>query len=226
MSRSQFIRKKTVMYFKDRLDAARQLAPLLEKYRHTQSVILAVPRGGVPLGHYLANFLDLPLGLLMVKKLGHPVNHEYAIGAVSLEGSFVDPEFDVSEQYITKETLHIQKELARRYKTFMGDRKPVELKGKTLIVVDDGIATGRTLMAALDILRKKQPAKLVVAVPVAPPESARSIRARVDEFICLYEPDEFFSVGGFYEDFSPVDDREFERLMRLAEDVKMTPKKI
>ncbi len=201
------------MYFRNRFDAAQQLAPLLEKYRNEEGVILAVPRGGVPIGHYLAKYFGFPLELLLTKKLGHPLEPEFAIGAVTLEDSFVDEGFDLPPDFIEKEITQIRKALERRYKSFMGDRQPIDLKGKTVIVVDDGIATGRTIMAAIKLLRKKQPKRLVVAVPVAPPSAASEFEGLADDFICVYTPEDFFGVGGFYEDFEQVEDSEVMALL-------------
>lgn len=190
------------MYFIDRYDAAMQLAPHLEKYKNQEGVILAVPRGGVPIGYYLAKHLDFPLDLLMTKKLGHPANEEFAIGAVGIEDSIIEETFMMPEEYIEEETKRIRKELIERYKKFMGDSEPVNIRNKIVIVVDDGIATGRTILATLKMLRSKHPKKLVVAVPVASIEASERIKKEVDNFICLYTPELFFGVGGFYEDFS------------------------
>lgn len=202
------------MYFKDRLDAAMQLVPLLEKYRNEQGVILAVPRGGVPIGHYLANHFNFPFELLMTKKLGHPQEPEFAIGAVTLEGSVVDEGHDVSPRWVEKETARIRQALQDRYHRFMGERKPLSaLEGKTLIVVDDGIATGRTILAAIPMLRMKAPKRIVVAVPVAPPDAAAEFGAVVDDFVCVYSPADFWGVGSFYQNFEQVEDEEVAALL-------------
>ncbi|HEX4876126.1 MAG TPA: phosphoribosyltransferase family protein [Chitinophagaceae bacterium] len=201
------------MYFKNRYDAAMQLAPLLEKYRHTDGIIMAIPRGGVPLGYYLSRHLDLPLDLLMTKKLGHPQNLEYAIGAVSLEGSIAEDCIDIPEQYIYEETRRIREQLKERYRQFMGDKPPAAIKGKIVIIVDDGIATGRTILSTIKILRNKFPAKIVVAVPVSSEQAAERISKAVDEFICLETPFPFFAIGNFYEDFSQVEDNDVARML-------------
>lgn len=202
------------MYFIDRYDAAMQLAPHLEKYKNQEGVILAVPRGGVPIGYYLAKHLDFPLDLLMTKKLGHPANEEFAIGAVGIEDSIIEETFMMPEEYIEEETKRIRKELIERYKKFMGDSEPVNIRNKIVIVVDDGIATGRTILATLKMLRSKHPKKLVVAVPVASIEAVERIKKEVDNFICLYTPELFFGVGGFYEDFSQTSDEEVMMLLK------------
>lgn len=196
------------MYFLDRYDAALKLIPLLAKYKNEQSVILAVPRGGVPIGYYLAKYFDFPLDLLMAKKIGHPANEEFAIGAVGMEGSIIDTAFNVPKSYIDKEISRIRKSLNDRYKKFMGNTPPVDLKGKIVIVVDDGVATGKTILVSLRLLRSRKAAKLVVAVPVASAEAARLISAEADEFICVNVPQPFYGVGRFYRDFSETTDDE------------------
>ncbi len=211
------------MYFNDRYDAAMQLAPLLEKYKREKGVVLAVPRGGVPVGYYLAKYLSLPLDLLMTKKLGHPGNQEFAIGAVSLEGSIVEENKGVSEQYIRDETLRIRQQLRERYKEFMGNKEPVDIKGKIVIVVDDGVATGRTILSTIKILRNKKPEKIVVAVPVASEEAAERIKKEVDDFICPYTPYPFYGVGNFYDDFTQVED---EEVMKLLNELKADRKEV
>jgi len=208
------------MYFIDRYDAAMQLAPLLEKYREEKGVILAVPRGGVPLGYYLARHFGFPLDLLMAKKLGHPGNKEFAIGAVSTEESIVEETRGVPEQYIEEETQRIREQLKKRYKKFMGDREPIDIKGKIVIVVDDGIATGRTILSTIKLLRKKEPEKIVVAVPVSSGEAAKRIKEVVDDFICLHTPYPFYGVGNFYDDFSQVEDEEVLQFLNELNDRK------
>lgn len=195
------------MYFNDRLDAANQLASKLKKYENQNCVVLAIPRGGVPIGCLIAQKINCPFDLMMTKKIGHPNNPEYAIGAVSLEGVLKDKDQDVTDSYFDYETKRIRKLLQARYKYFMKDKKPINLTHKIVIIVDDGIATGYTLLAALDLLKAKEPEKIVIAVPVAPPESAELIKEQVDEFICLYTPTPFYGVGRFYENFAEVSDK-------------------
>jgi len=202
------------MYFIDRYDAAMQLATKLEKYKNEDGVILAVPRGGVPIGYYLAKHLDFTLDLLMTKKLGHPANEEFAIGAVGIESIIIEEAYQIPKEYIQQQTKRIRQELIERYRRFMGDREPAILKNKIVIVVDDGVATGRTILATLKMLRSKEPKKLVVAVPVASPEAAEKIKNEVDDFICLYTPKTFYGVGGFYDDFSQTSDEEVIALLK------------
>lgn len=202
------------MYFKNRYDAAIQLAQRLKKYKNEDGVLLAVPRGGVPIGYYLAQDLDFALDLLMTKKIGHPFHKEYAIGAVGLEDSILEETIDMPEGYWDSETARIRQQLKKQYKKFMGRDEPVAIRGKVVIVVDDGIATGRTILATLKMLRRKQPRKLIVAVPVCSQEAAERIEKEVDDFICLYKPSPFYGVGMHYADFTQVDDEEVMALLK------------
>jgi predicted phosphoribosyltransferase len=202
------------MYFLDRYDAAMQLAVPLEKYKHEEGVILAVPRGGVPIGYYLAKHLDFPLDLLMTKKLGHPAQEEYAIGAVGIEDSIVEQSTGIPPEYIEQEIKRIRQQLIERYRKFMGNKEPADLRNKTVIIADDGVATGRTILATIKMLRSKHPGKLVVAVPVASFEAALRIKQEVDDFICLYTPSIFYGVGRFYTDFSETTDEEVMALLK------------
>ena len=202
------------MLFIDRLDAAIQLAIKLEKYKDQDGIILAVPRGGVPIGYYLARYLNFNLDLLMTKKLGHPFNEEFAIGAVGLEDVIVEETEGISPEYIKREAANIQHQLEERYKKFRGEKEPLKIEGKIVIVVDDGVATGRTIFATLKMLRSKHPQKLVIAVPVAPKQAVERISREVDEFICLYTPTPFFGVGRFYKDFTQITDEEVIELLK------------
>lgn len=202
------------MYFQDRYDAARQLAIQLEKYKGNDGVILAIPRGGVPIGYYLAKHLGFDLDLLMTKKIGHPANEEYAIGAVGLEDSIIEDTTNVSDAYLDEMIPRIRRQLKETYKKFMGRTTPADIRDKITIVVDDGIATGRTILATLKMLRNKQPGKLIVAVPVASDQAAERISQEVDELICLYIPSRFYGVGKFYLDFSQTQDREVMALLK------------
>ena len=203
-----------MQYFTNRYDAAMQLAKKLEKYKGEQGVVLAVPRGGVPIGFYIAKHLNFELDLLMSKKLGHPYNEEFAIGAVGFEDEIIEETQGISPEYIDEEVANIHSQLKERYKKFMGSKQPIDINGKIVIVVDDGVATGRTILATLEMLRRKKPRKLVVAVPVSSLEAAERIRRAVDEFICLHTPTPFFGVGRFYTDFSQTTDEEVIALLK------------
>lgn len=194
------------MIFKNRYDAAMQLAPLLKKYANENGVILAIPRGAVPMGYYIAKALKLPLDILLTKKIGYPGNPELAVGSVSMEGKVVDPRFRIDEDYIEKETERIRQSLKERYKKFMGSRSSIDLTGKTAIIVDDGIATGNTMLASIDLVRHHAPKKIVVAIPVAATDAVKKLKQKADELICLYTPENFVAVSKFYYDFSEVTD--------------------
>jgi putative phosphoribosyl transferase len=204
------------MRFLNRTDAAQKLLPFLNKYRFEQGVVLAVPRGGVPIAHPIAKAFDFPLELLMTKKIGHPSYEEFAIGAVSLKDHIIDEETDVPLSYINDEIKRIRKSLNERYKLLAGDHKPINLENKTVIVVDDGIATGHTILSAIKMLKHEQPKKIVVAVPVSSESAAKKIKKEVDDFICVYIPESLTGVGMHYADFSQVSDEEVIRLIKDA----------
>lgn len=196
------------MLFRDRRDAALQLAGRLSEYRHADGIVLAVPRGGVPVGEIVAKELELPLDIVLAKKLGHPSNPEYAVGAVSGETFLAGDIGGISEDYIRQQLDLLRRQLQEREHLFRSGRPAPGLKGKTLLLVDDGIATGRTLLAAIRELRRKGPAKIVVAVPVAPRDSCAEIAREADALVCLHRADYFPGVGYFYRDFRQVEDQE------------------
>lgn len=204
------------MRFKDRNDAASKLIPYLDKYKDEKGVVLAIPRGGVPIAYHIAKKFNLPLELLMTKKIGHPAHEEFAIGAVSMEGHIIDEERDISQSYIDKEVTRIRKALKESYKKFMGDHIPLSLEHKVVIIIDDGVATGNTILSSIKMLRQRNPKKIVVAVPVASYEAAEKIRKLVDDFICLYIPTPFVGVGMHYFNFTQVSDEEVIQLLKDA----------
>lgn len=208
------------MLFHDRDDAAMKMIPLLSGYKNEEGVVLAVPRGGVPIGFRIAMEYNFPLELLLTKKIGHPSNEELAIGAVSLENEVIDDRFTIPQTFIEEQIKKIRKSLQERYKKFMGDRQPVDLYHKTVIIIDDGIATGNTMMAAIKLIRARQPKQIVVAVPVAPLRTANKIKELVEDFVCMHIPDFFSGVGQFYRDFSQVSDAEVIQLMKKANERK------
>ena len=200
--------------FIDRHDAALKLIPLLKAYQNEPGVVLAVPRGGVPIAYYIAKKFNLPLDLLMTKKIGHPLNSEYAIGAVSLQDQVVDDHANIPKEYVDREIARIRRSLVENYRKYMGDHKPIDLKNKTVIIVDDGIATGNTILSSIKMLKQHNPKKIVVAVPVAPAKVAAKLKNEVDDFICLYTPEYFIGVGMHYGDFSEVSDEEVIRMLK------------
>jgi len=202
--------------FIDRSDAGRQLAKLLKKYNGIDGVVLAVPRGGVPVAYEVAIALDLPLDIVLVKKLGHPSNPEYAIGAVGLTESFVVPHEDVSDFYLFTETRRVRKRLQEMKEKFMAGK--LDLKQKTVIIVDDGIATGNTALSTIRLLKKEEPSKMIVAVPVISESAYRLITGEVDEVIAVIRPETFYGVGRFYEDFNQLTDEEVaDYLQKLSQ---------
>lgn len=196
------------MVFRDRLEAGHMLATKLRKYKDDLGMILAVPRGGVPVAYAVAKELDFPIEIILTKKIGHPVYKEYAIGAASLTDYFVITHENVTEEYIQQELQRIRTRLKEMYSRFMGDREPSSLQGKTVIVIDDGIATGNTILGTVHVLRKSNPAKIVIGVPVASKNSVEKLSKEVDEVVAVLIPDQFYGVGGFYEDFEQVSDEE------------------
>lgn len=212
------------MYY-DRIEAGFTLAKALSAYKGEDCIILAVPRGGVPVAWVVAKELGCPLDLLLIKKIGHPMNKEYAIGAVSMSDRFIVPHGDVSQAYIDEETGRIRQRLQEMYQKFTGGREPLSIKGKTVIIIDDGIATGNTLMSSINMLRKSNPAKIVIAVPVAPQSSIEKLSLLVDDVICPMVPDIFFGVGGFYQHFHQVSDEEVMEYMAKAGVLEQPAKK-
>ena len=209
------------MSFSDRFVAAKELAKKLQKYKNDKNtIILAIPRGGLQTGYTLAKELNLPLDIVLTKKIGYPGNSEYAIGAVSLKSYIVDEYLvktgKVSQEYIEREVVEIRELLEKRYRRYRGEKNPCEVRGKTVIITDDGVATGRTILAAIDLLREDEPEKIVVAVPVGPPDTINHLKMKADEVICVLVPEMFFAIGQFYSDFTQVEDEEAIRMLEEA----------
>ena len=194
--------------FRDRTEAGLLLAEKLKKFKNDPGVVLAVPRGGVPIAYFVARELGFPIEVILTKKIGHPANKEYAIGAASLNDYFVIPHEYVTNEYIQHELVQIRSKLREMYKKFMGDKEPESLNGRTVIVVDDGIATGNTLLGTIQVLKKSNPGKIIIAVPVASSTAVEKLSKEVDELIAVLVPEEFYGVGAFYEDFRQVSDEE------------------
>ncbi|UCE70081.1 MAG: phosphoribosyltransferase [Flavobacteriaceae bacterium] len=203
--------------FRNRTEAGYLLAGELLKYKGEPLVVMAIPRGGLPLGAIVADALQAPLEVALTKKIGHPFNREYAIGAVSRNQVVLSKPEGISQSYIASETIRLRKKLEERHRLFHRKKNPVPLKGKQVIIIDDGIATGNTLRVTIALISAESPDKIIVAIPVAPPEAVERLRdmAEVAEVICLNTPRNFRAVGQFYEDFAAVSDEEalaiFER---------------
>lgn len=194
--------------FLNRIDAGLMLAEKLRKYKNDSAIVLAIPRGGVPVAYAVAKELNVPVEVILTKKIGHPMNKEYAIGAASLTDHFINPHDDVSQEYIDRELQKVRNSLKEMHTLFMGNTEPTDLKNKTVIVVDDGVATGNTLLAIINVLRKRKPARIIIGVPVASRTAVLKLSAVADEVVTVLIPDEFHGVGAFYEDFAQVSNEE------------------
>ena len=200
--------------FLNRTDAAVRLLAELDFLKGEDGLVLAVPRGGVPLGRIIADGLGWPLVPLLIKKIGHPANPEFAIGAVTLEGAFTeDHPADVDPEFLKEEILRLRKLLSDRQRQLLHGREPENCRGRTVLLVDDGAATGKTLLAGIQLLRAQLPLKIIVAVPVASADAATRLRSAADRLVCLLTPEDFFGVGQFYQEFPQVEDEEVERLL-------------
>lgn len=208
--------------YKDRRDAGSQLALKLRSYAGRDDVIiLALPRGGVPVGYEVARELGAPLDIFVVRKLGVPGHEELAMGAIASGGVLVLNHSIVTSLGIPRSMIdHVtaveREELARREQELRGGNPMPELKGRTVILVDDGLATGSTMRAAVAAVRKQGPARLVVAVPAAAPATCEELRHEVDEIICAETPEPFYAVGAWYEDFAQTSTREIRELLERA----------
>lgn len=209
-----------VRIYADRTEAGRQLAQIIADKNYEDPIVLALPRGGVPIAFEVAQAIDAPMDLVLVRKIGTPGQPELALGAV-VDGQ--TPQCVVNEDI--KKRAHISdaelerakqrqiEEIDRRRALYLGGRDRLSVAGKSAIVIDDGIATGATARVALRALRKAGPAKLVLAIPVAPVETLKSLGDEVDELVCLQTPDPFYAVGYFYRDFDPVSDQDVASLL-------------
>jgi len=208
--------------FRDRIEAGRRLAEKLAGYANRPDVlVLALPRGGVPVAAEVARALNAPLDVFLVRKLGLPGQEEFAMGAVATGGVRVLNEplihaFGISDAVVERVVAREEQELARRERLYRGDRPPADVRGRTVILVDDGLATGATMLAAIKALRQQQPARIVVAVPTAAPETCDALRAEVDDVVCAVTPEPFYSVGLWYEDFSQTTDDEVRALLERS----------
>ena len=210
----------TVMNFKDRADGGRQLVEKLSQYKNDKrAIVLGLPRGGVVTAFEVAKALGLDLDIIVTRKIGAPMQPELAVGALTQDG---EPLLDQNlmetlnlttadvEPIIKTERVELQRRLAR----YRGNRPPLDLKNRIALIVDDGIATGATMRAAIKSARARGAQKIVVAVPVCTSDSLKKINQEADEVICLLIPETFFGVGGFYEQFSQTEDEEVERLLQ------------
>jgi putative phosphoribosyl transferase len=210
------------MFFADRFEAGRLLAAQLGEYAsHRDAVVLALPRGGVPVGFEISNALHLPLDILVVRKLGVPGQPELALGAIASGGlralnQDVVNAFSLSPQAIENIAAKEEVELERRERKYRGDRPALDLRGRTIILADDGLATGSSMRAAAKTLRLRRPAMIVAALPVGSPETCAVLALDVDRLVCLNQPERFQAVGQWYEKFDQIDDSQVQDLLRRA----------
>lgn len=208
--------------FRDRADAGRQLATALAPYANRPDVIvLGLPRGGIPVAAEVARALRAPLDVFVVRKLGVPGHEEFAMGAIASGGVRLLDRRTVAAAGLTPAqvesvTAAERAELDRRERSYRGDRPFPDLTGRTVILVDDGLATGASMRAAVEALRQERPARIVVAVPVAAPETCRAFRAIADDIVCAATPEPFYAVGRWYDDFSQTTDQEVHELLASA----------
>lgn len=205
-------------YFFDRNDAGKQLAKALIDFPTENGLVLAIPRGGVVVGYQIAEALNLPLDVIVPRKLGAPDNPELAIGAVTEDGTQVIDEgiiayLNVSNSFIQEESRRQIEEIGRRLQVYRKGMTSLDLKEKDVIIVDDGIATGSTMKAALASVRNRGAASVIVAVPVGPPSTIEELQELADRVVCPYKPDYFQAIGQFYEDFNQTSDEEVIALL-------------
>src|ERR1041384_4027891 len=216
------------MIYRDRIDAGKQLAVRLSNYANRDDVlVLALPRGGVPVAYEVAKVLHAPLDIFLVRKLGVPGHEELAMGAIATGGVRVINADVVDYLRIPARVVDAVvdtelRELERRERLYRGTRAEPDVSGKTVILVDDGLATGSTMRAAVEALRQQNPARIVVAVPVSAPETCNEYRMGVDEIICAQTPEPFMGVGMWYRDFSQTTDEEVREILARSENLNTT----
>jgi putative phosphoribosyl transferase len=215
--------REKVVLFADRVDAGRRLVSALRGLVEKEAIVLAIPRGGVIVGYEVAKGLELPLDVIIPRKIGAPSNPELAIGAMTEDGTVLLDErlieqLQVSDYYIKKETAAQKLEIQRRLKLYRGDLPYPSLANRDVIIVDDGIATGSTMKAALASVRKRGAKTVVVAIPVGPPSTITELKREADRVVCLHAPESFYAIGQFYGDFTQTLDEEVTRLLKLVKE--------
>ncbi len=207
--------------FANRVEAAERLASVLSDTISKGAVVLAIPRGGVVVGFEVARILGLSLDVIVPRKIGAPGNPELAIGAMTEDGTTILDQglvsyLQVSEEYIEEESRRQRMEIERRLKLYRGTMQPLDLKNRDIIIVDDGIATGSTMKAALASVRKSGAKTITVAIPVGPVSTIRELEKMADRVVCLYTPEPFYAIGEFYEDFAQTENEEVAELLRRS----------
>ncbi len=212
--------------FENRVEAGKKLASALQK-AEKKAIVLAIPRGGVVVGYEIAHALNIPLDVIITRKIGAPGNPELAIGAVAEDGTYLLDKSTVEmlrvpQDYIEGEVENQKMEIKRRLKRYRGNAPTPQLSNREIIVVDDGVATGSTLKAALRYLRKIGAKNLIVAIPVGPPDTVKELRQMADQVICLLTPEPFYAIGEFYRDFAQTEDEEVINLLQRNRDEMKT----
>lgn len=203
--------------FENRFEAARLLVTKLEKFRYSNALILSIPKGGIQLGYTVAQLLDLPLEIALVKNLEHPFIPDKTIGTVTLNTLILNHRFgEISTAYLERETKRIKQVLKDLYRFYMGKHVPLDLRNKKVIIVDEGMTSGKTMRSIVDSIRMEQAEEIIIAVPVAPECVVLELSRFVDEVICLETPKDFIAVGQFYADFHRVKDEEVLNLLADA----------
>lgn len=206
------------MTFKDREDAGRLLAFALAQHIKSdeRAVVVGLPRGGVIVAAEIAHQLNAPLDFIVVRKIGHPDNPEFAVGAVGLREVFLNPEVTVPSEFISDAAKTLRKEILQRERSYRGGKLAQQYRDKTIVLADDGIATGLTMKAAIAELRAQRPKRIVLATPVAAADALAALAHDVDDVVCLYTPSLFMAVGQFYESFPQVSDSEVVKALQTA----------
>jgi predicted phosphoribosyltransferase len=204
--------------FKTRTDAGHQLADVLDDHDVHPDIVVAVPRGGLPVGRVVADRLGVPLGIVTARKLGAPHNPELAVGAVAADGTVwlnetLLPSLDIEEAYLDDQITAERRAAAEMVERYLGDRLPLDYEGKTVLIVDDGVATGATTIACIRQMKDAGAERVILAVPVGPPDTIEQLRAEADEVICVESPPHFTAVGQFYESFAQVSDEQAKRYL-------------
>ncbi len=208
--------------FKNRKEAGRLLAEALRQYRQQKNaLVLGIPRGGVVVAWEVAQALELPVDVIVIKKIGFPGQEEFAVGAVGLDDFIINEDVmrrhDIPERYIHSQIDLKQREARRRHTLLRGDKPPVGLREKTVLLVDDGLATGTTMAMAVRMVARQNPREVVVAIPVAPPDVVSNMKGLADSVVCLRQPPDFRAVGQFFGDFREVTDEEVQILLRSTQ---------